>query len=216
VLVNEGPQLGPLTPAHGDFVQTPRGLASIHLEGFSEDLNEDGYVDPVVQTPVVQEAPVYASYAATPVVATGHHAYTYAVPQSHAVAPLAHAVAPAAHAVAPAVHAVAPVTYTYGGHTAHPVAQAPVYATYATGHHAYAAPAHAVAPAVHAAAPATHPVASVAYAAGHNAYTFVPQVAHAVAPAVHAVAPAVHALPLAHHAHHPCHNDLGSAVPCAL
>merc|ERR1711934_272148 len=48
-LVNQGPQLGPLTPAHGDLVQTPRGLASIHLEGFSEDLNEDGYVDPVAQ-----------------------------------------------------------------------------------------------------------------------------------------------------------------------
>ena len=65
-LVNQGPQLGPLTPAHGDLVQTPRGLASIHLEGFSEDLNEDGYVDPVAQAaPVVAAAPaaVYAQYA---------------------------------------------------------------------------------------------------------------------------------------------------------
>merc|ERR1712128_282908 len=49
-LVNQGPQLGPLTPAYGDLVATPRGLAPISLEGFSEDLNQDGFVDPVVQT----------------------------------------------------------------------------------------------------------------------------------------------------------------------
>ena len=58
-LVNQGPQLGPLTPAHGDLVQTPRGLASIHLEGFSEDLNEDGYVDPVAQAEASVVAAVY-------------------------------------------------------------------------------------------------------------------------------------------------------------
>ena len=58
-LVNQGPQTGPLTPAYGDLVQTPRGLASIALEGFSEDLDQDGFVDPVVQAalPVAVAAP---------------------------------------------------------------------------------------------------------------------------------------------------------------
>merc|ERR1712051_981741 len=30
------------------LIQTPKGFRSIDLEGFSEDLNEDGFVDPVV------------------------------------------------------------------------------------------------------------------------------------------------------------------------
>ena len=44
------PQLvaGPLTPAFGNLVQTPRGLRPANLEGFSEDVNQDGFVDPVV------------------------------------------------------------------------------------------------------------------------------------------------------------------------
>merc|ERR1739838_254942 len=47
-LVNQGPQTGPLTPVvGGDFVATPKGFRSIALEGFSEDLNEDGFVDPI-------------------------------------------------------------------------------------------------------------------------------------------------------------------------
>merc|ERR1712080_271539 len=93
-IVNQGPQLGPLTPAHGDLVQTPRGLASIHLEGFSEDLNEDGYVDPVAQAvaaPVVQAAaPVAVAAAAPAAVYTQQYAQpapalTYTVPH-HQVA----------------------------------------------------------------------------------------------------------------------------------
>merc|ERR1712025_1456958 len=59
-LVNQGPQVGPLTPAFGDLVQTPRGLRPISLEGFSEDLNQDGYVDPVGQAAV---APAVAAPA---------------------------------------------------------------------------------------------------------------------------------------------------------
>merc|ERR1712111_181032 len=52
--VNDGPVAGPLTPAFGDAVQTPRGLASIALEGFSEDVNQDGFVDPIAPAvPVV-------------------------------------------------------------------------------------------------------------------------------------------------------------------
>merc|ERR1712226_163884 len=85
-LVNQGPQLGPLTPAHGDLVQTPRGLASIHLEGFSEDLNEDGYVDPVAQAVA---APVAVAAAAPAAVYT----------QQYAQSALAYAAAPAYAAV---------------------------------------------------------------------------------------------------------------------
>merc|ERR1719483_314106 len=64
-LVNQGPQLGPLTAAYGDLVQTPRGLASISLEGLSEDLNQDGYVDPVGQA-VAVAAPAVAIASPAP------------------------------------------------------------------------------------------------------------------------------------------------------
>merc|ERR1712004_212375 len=51
--VNSGLPAGPLTPAFGDAVQTPKGLRSLALEGFSEDLNQDGFVDPIGQAVVV-------------------------------------------------------------------------------------------------------------------------------------------------------------------
>merc|ERR1712020_689259 len=54
--VNSGLPAGPLTPAFGDAVQTPKGLRSLALEGFSEDLNQDGFVDPIGQAVAV--APV--------------------------------------------------------------------------------------------------------------------------------------------------------------
>merc|ERR1739846_82415 len=67
-LVNQGPQTGPLTPVvGGDLVATPKGFRSIALEGFSEDLNEDGFVDPIapaapapiaVPQPIFNTAPV--------------------------------------------------------------------------------------------------------------------------------------------------------------
>merc|ERR1711963_625939 len=66
--VNEGPQTGPLTPLVGNLVQTPKGLRPIDLEGFSEDLDQDGFVDPVapaapapVVAPVAAPAPVVAA-----------------------------------------------------------------------------------------------------------------------------------------------------------
>merc|ERR1711974_23409 len=46
--VVEGPQTGPLTALIGNLMQTPKGLRPIDLEGFSEDLDQDGFVDPVV------------------------------------------------------------------------------------------------------------------------------------------------------------------------
>merc|ERR1711944_134853 len=67
--VVEGPQTGPLTALVGNLVQTPKGLRPIDLEGFSEDLDQDGFVDPVAPAapaPVaVAPAPV-AAQVATP------------------------------------------------------------------------------------------------------------------------------------------------------
>merc|ERR1712026_573507 len=67
----EGPQTGPLTPLVGNLVQTPKGLRPIDLEGFSEDLDQDGFVDPIapaapapvvapLPAPVVRTVPVQA------------------------------------------------------------------------------------------------------------------------------------------------------------
>merc|ERR1711920_936275 len=98
--VNSGVPVGPLTPAFGDAVQTPKGLRSLALEGFSEDLNQDGFVDPIGQAVVA--APV---------------AYTVPHVVSHPVAAVNTAVAPVAVKAAEPVEvksvpAVAPVTYT--------------------------------------------------------------------------------------------------------
>merc|ERR1712141_421707 len=94
--VNSGVPVGPLTPAFGDAVQTPKGLRSLALEGFSEDLNQDGFVDPIgqavvaapvaytvphlVAAPNVGVAPVAAvRTAVAPVAYTVPHVYTHAV-----------------------------------------------------------------------------------------------------------------------------------------
>merc|ERR1719384_1712832 len=63
-IVNEGPVSGPLTPVFGGAVATPRGLANIALEGFSEDVNGDGFVDPIA--PAVHAAPLAAAPLAAP------------------------------------------------------------------------------------------------------------------------------------------------------
>merc|ERR1712198_53238 len=55
---------GPLTAAFGDLASTKRGLRPVSLEGFSEDVNQDGFVDPLVQAAVPVAHPV--SYAAAP------------------------------------------------------------------------------------------------------------------------------------------------------
>merc|ERR1739838_280231 len=114
--VNSGVPVGPLTPAFGDAVQTPKGLRSFALEGFSEDLNQDGFVDPigqaVVAAPVAYTVPHLISAAnvgVAPVAAvrtayTVPQVYTHAVPQVYATAPVA--------VKAAEVPAVAPVTYT--------------------------------------------------------------------------------------------------------
>merc|ERR1719266_3244746 len=67
-----------LTPAWGNGVLTPRGVRPINLEGFSEDVNQDGFVDPIghAVAPVAVAAPA-VHYAAAPVVTAPVH---YAAP----------------------------------------------------------------------------------------------------------------------------------------
>merc|ERR1711970_671126 len=77
--VNSGVPVGPLTPAFGDAVQTPKGLRSLALEGFSEDLDQDGFVDPIapavpapIPAPIVRTVPIPAAapvFAQAPVAA---------------------------------------------------------------------------------------------------------------------------------------------------
>merc|ERR1712003_316465 len=61
--INQGAASGPLTPAIGDLVATPKGYKSLALEGFSEDLNQDGFVDPIGQAVVPVVQPAVAAYA---------------------------------------------------------------------------------------------------------------------------------------------------------
>merc|ERR1719513_513947 len=92
--INSGSASGPLTPLVGDLVATNRGYASLSLEGFSEDVNEDGFVDPIAHAPAV------AAY---------HVAAPAAVKTVEVKAAPAVAVAPVAYhhvATAPVVHQV--------------------------------------------------------------------------------------------------------------
>merc|ERR1712241_339438 len=122
-LLQSGLPAGPLTPAWGDLVATPRGARPLHLEGFSEDVNQDGFVDPIGQAAVAVAAPAVYAHHALP-------ALTYALPTVKAVevkAPVVtYAGLPYAHAYAHApVHAYAhslvhtPVTHTYTVPTTH-------------------------------------------------------------------------------------------------
>merc|ERR1712153_222169 len=89
--VNEGPQTGPLTPLVGGLILTPKGFRSIDLEGFSEDLNEDGFVDHI--------APVYNSV----------HAVSPYFPQAPIAAPVFNGAVPVFNGAAPVFNGAAPV-----------------------------------------------------------------------------------------------------------
>merc|ERR1711872_809431 len=113
--VNSGVPVGPLTPAFGDAVQTPKGLRSLALEGFSEDLNQDGFVDPigqaVVAAPVAYTVPHLVSatnvgVAPVAAVRTAVAPVAYNVPSVYATAPVA------VKAAEPVEVKTAPVTYT--------------------------------------------------------------------------------------------------------
>merc|ERR1712037_834282 len=143
--INSGSASGPLTPLVGDLVATNRGYASLSLEGFSEDVNEDGFVDPIAHAaPVVAVAAPVAYHVAAPAVAQvktvavapaatlpiAPVAYHYAAPAVKTVevkAAPAVAVAPAAyHVAAPAVHvATAPVVHQVGYQVHHQVHHVP-------------------------------------------------------------------------------------------
>jgi len=109
--VASGVPVGPLTPAFGDSVQTPKGLRSLALEGFSEDINQDGFVDPigqaVVATPVVYAQPQVVAtnhvavaapkvaLASSPIVSAGPAVYSYSAPV-YSVGPQVVAASPSA------------------------------------------------------------------------------------------------------------------------
>ena len=164
--INQGSASGPLTPAVGDLVATPKGYKSIALEGFSEDLNQDGFVDPIGQAVAVHAVAAPAvTYAAAPV------AVKAVAPVEVKAAEVKTVAAPAVtYAVAaPAVHHVAAPAVTYA-------AAAPV-ACAAAECKTVAAPAvtyAAAVPAVHAVA--TAPVVQhVGYQVHHQVH-HVPQV----------------------------------------
>merc|ERR1711981_1408416 len=89
--VNEGPQTGPLTPILGNLVQTPKGLRPIDLEGFSEDLDMDGFVDPIVPAaPAPLPAPILRTvptFATSPIVGAPAFAPAPAFARAPAFAP---------------------------------------------------------------------------------------------------------------------------------
>merc|ERR1712121_260654 len=137
--INSGSASGPLTPLVGDLVATNRGYASLSLEGFSEDVNEDGFVDPIAHAaPVVSvAAPVAYHTIAAPAVKTVEVKAAVAPAATVPVAPVAyHVAAPVktvevkaapAVAVAPAAYhvATAPVVHQVGYQVHHQVHHVP-------------------------------------------------------------------------------------------
>merc|ERR1712003_195070 len=144
--INQGAASGPLTPAIGDLVATPKGYKSLALEGFTEDLNQDGFVDPIGQAVVPVVQPAVAAYAvprvAAPVVAApAVAAYSVKAPVAAAKVVAAPAVATytvpaattkvvaapavAAYHAAPVAVATAPVVQHVGYNVHHTVQHVP-------------------------------------------------------------------------------------------
>jgi hypothetical protein len=101
-----GAAAGPLHPAVGALAATKRGWRNIALEGFSEDDNQDGFVDPIG-----------AAVVAAPVTYAAHYPYVH-----HAVAPVVKV------AEAPKVEAKATPVLTYAAphvYTGYTVAHTP-------------------------------------------------------------------------------------------
>jgi len=122
-LLQSGLPAGPLTPAWGNGVLTPRGVRPLNLEGFSEDVNQDGFVDPIgaAVAPVAVAAPAVHAVAAPAV-----HYAGYALPAVKPVEVKVEKVEP--------VEVKAPVvTYAAAPALAHPVHYA---APVAAVHHA--------------------------------------------------------------------------------
>merc|ERR1712153_20633 len=110
--VNEGPQTGPLTPLVGGLIQTPKGFRSIDLEGFSEDLNEDGFVDPVVPAvpaPIFAPAPIAPVYNSVPAISPYFPQAPIAAPVFNGAAPVFNGAVPVFNGAAPVFNSAAPV-----------------------------------------------------------------------------------------------------------
>merc|ERR1712086_359739 len=110
--VNEGPQTGPLTPLVGGLILTPKGFRSIDLEGFSEDLNEDGFVDPIVPAvpaPILAPAPIAPVYNSVPAVSPYFPQAPIAAPVFNSAAPFYNGAAPVFNGAAPVFNGAAPV-----------------------------------------------------------------------------------------------------------
>merc|ERR1712217_837624 len=108
------------TPAWGNGVLTPRGVRPLNLEGFSEDVNQDGFVDPIgtAVAPVAVAAPaVYA--AAAPAVHYGGYALPAVKPVEVKAPVVTYAAAPA---LAHPVHYAAPVAAVHHAVVHQPVA----------------------------------------------------------------------------------------------
>merc|ERR1712088_15070 len=108
---------GPIHAALGDLVATKRGFRPVSLEGFSEDDNQDGFVDPVgqvapvVHAPYVAAAPLAYAHHAAPLTTITHHpvSYTQTIPLGvHRQVYTTHHVAGAPLLGAPLVAAAAP------------------------------------------------------------------------------------------------------------
>merc|ERR1739844_632338 len=112
-LLQSGLPAGPLTPAWGDLVATPRGARPLHLEGFSEDVNQDGFVDPIGQAAVAVAAPAVYAHHALPA-AYAHHALPAVKPvevKPVEVKPVEIKAPVVTYAAAPAVYHHAPLVH---------------------------------------------------------------------------------------------------------
>ena len=137
--INSGSAAGPLTPLVGDLVATNRGYASLSLEGFSEDVNQDGFVDPIAHAvPVAYHAAPFAYHAApfayhaahvvaAPAVAEVKTVEVKAAPAVVPAATYAYAAPAAYHVAAPAAYhvATAPVVHHVGYQVHHQVQHIP-------------------------------------------------------------------------------------------
>merc|ERR1712223_955160 len=136
--LTSGAASGPVHAAYGAAVATKRGFRNIALEGFSEDDNQDGFVDPIGQV----VAPVYAA---------PYYGYHHALPVVKVEAPKAEEVKAAPVVTHPVTYThtlTHPVTYTHtvpAGVLTHTVHGAPVVGGFLPG--LVAAPAAAAAPA---------------------------------------------------------------------
>merc|ERR1712121_572524 len=134
--VASGDPAGPLTLAFGDAVHTPKGLRSYSLEGFSEDVDQDGFVDPIGQAVVIAPAVAPVSYTVPKVTVPVAAPVTYTVPKISVAAPAVTYTVPVAaapvadkDAVVPA--ATAPLVST-GAHVAPVISYTGVEAKYAS------------------------------------------------------------------------------------